>query len=223
MAEPTTQELFARLKNYEDPFTERKTEGDWKDCLKTAVAFANSLPNGVPGAMFIPATDHGEVQPGANLDHLQMKISKRLAEAYPQLHYIYRTLNVGADQVLVLLVFGSPNRPHFAGPAYVRDGSQSKNASDQQFQELIARRSSKVEAVRSWVGKEITVDYIRGGIGQRLEQSVDATLEECNEWYLSVKYKERSARNVDRESLIFRRVEISYDHRYNRLKLEVYR
>ncbi len=39
-------ELRARLTNFEDPFVERKVSGDIKDCLKTAIAFANTLPNG---------------------------------------------------------------------------------------------------------------------------------------------------------------------------------
>jgi predicted HTH transcriptional regulator len=74
----TASDLATRLQNTEDPYVERKTEGDFKDVLKTAVAFANSLPSGIPGVVFIPVTDHGEVQSGPNLDHLQKKISARV-------------------------------------------------------------------------------------------------------------------------------------------------
>jgi len=44
----TEAKLLARLGNVEDPFVERKNAKDIKDALKTAVAFANTLPNGVP-------------------------------------------------------------------------------------------------------------------------------------------------------------------------------
>lgn len=63
----TDQELLARLRNFEDPFVERKSAGDHKDFIKTAVAFANTLPIGVPGVLFVPATNDGKIQ-AADLD-----------------------------------------------------------------------------------------------------------------------------------------------------------
>ncbi len=44
--QPDTRELLARMKRFEDNFAERKPLGDRKDWLKTAVAFANSTPEG---------------------------------------------------------------------------------------------------------------------------------------------------------------------------------
>jgi hypothetical protein len=50
-----SDEDLARLrKSAENHFVERKSFGDWKkDVVKTLVAFANSLPIGQPGFLFI--------------------------------------------------------------------------------------------------------------------------------------------------------------------------
>src|SRR5713226_1727481 len=103
------QELLTRLHNSEDPYVERKSINDHKDFLKTAVAFANTLPDGIPGVIFIPVTNDGKIQ-AADLDQLQKKVSERLAPAYPNLIYFQRILNVGNDQVIAVLVPGSPAR-----------------------------------------------------------------------------------------------------------------
>lgn len=218
------EQLRALFRNFEDPFVERKSEGDHRDFLKTAIAFANSLPNGVPGVMFVPAMDDGTIQRGANLDHLQRKISERLASAYPALVYFQRIVNIGEEQVIAVLVPGSPARPHFSGPAYVRDGSQTKNASAEQFQQLIARRTSKVEELSSWVGKRITVEFLAGGpTGPRLENTLYADLLECTQWYITLKYQDRQPRNRERESIALDRVQISFDQLNNWLSVEISR
>jgi Putative DNA-binding domain len=219
----TDGELVTRLSNFEDPFVERKTEGDLKDCLKTAVAFANSLPDGVPGVLFIPATDKGAVQSGVNLDNLQKKISARLADVYPPIQYFSRLLTVGPDQVIAVHVWGSPERPHFSGPSYIRDGSQTKKASDHQFAELIARRSSKAAEISKWINKRVTVEFVVPGTGPRLEQRLVATVLECNQWYLTFGYSDARPRNMERESIPLNRVQISYDQGNRWLALEIKR
>ncbi len=216
------QDLVARLHNFEDPFVERKSENDHKDFLKTAVAFANTLPDGVPGVLFVPVTNDGKIQT-ANLDHLQKKVSERLSPAYPSLVYFQRILNVGQGQVIAVLVPGSPARPHFAGPAYVRDGSQTKNASPEQFAALIARRSSKVEELMKWVGKKVTVEFISPGQGPRVENSFWVGLEECNQWFITIKYESSMISHRDRESIALNRVEISFDQQQHRLLLDIRR
>ena len=56
------QDLFFRLRNFEDHFVERKVYSDRKDWLKTVVAFANSTPVGWPAVLFIGVTDKGIVR-----------------------------------------------------------------------------------------------------------------------------------------------------------------
>jgi hypothetical protein len=46
-------------------------------------------------------------------------------------------------------VAASPARPHFAGPAFVRVGSQSQKASEKKFNELIDRRNNLVNWILS--------------------------------------------------------------------------
>ena len=46
-------DLLARMKNFEDHLVERKTVKDEKDWKKTAVAFANSVPVGLPAVLYI--------------------------------------------------------------------------------------------------------------------------------------------------------------------------
>ena len=48
---------LVRLKNFEDAFVERKSTSDTRDLLKTAVAFANSVPVGYPAILFYGVTD----------------------------------------------------------------------------------------------------------------------------------------------------------------------
>ncbi|HEY4843590.1 MAG TPA: hypothetical protein VIH78_16595 [Terriglobales bacterium] len=47
----TEADLPARMKNFEDHLVERKTVRDEKAWKKTAVAFANSVPVGLPAVL----------------------------------------------------------------------------------------------------------------------------------------------------------------------------
>ena len=124
MVELNDEELLLRLKNFEDNFVERKTSGDSGDWLKTVVGFANSTPIGYSAVLFIGANNDGTPQEKTvDLDSLQKTISKKVSEAYPPVYYLTKIVNVEAKQVLAVIVPGSPERPHFAGPAYIREGS----------------------------------------------------------------------------------------------------
>lgn len=52
-------DILLRLKNIEDSTVERKTANDYRDCLKTAVAFSNSLPVDDPGIIFVGVGNDG--------------------------------------------------------------------------------------------------------------------------------------------------------------------
>jgi hypothetical protein len=85
---PTDDELRMRIRNFEDSFVERKTLGDSKDWLKTAVAFANSAPVGFPAILYLGVRDDGTPEPQAfdsNLEDLQQSFSKKLKPAYPRI------------------------------------------------------------------------------------------------------------------------------------------
>jgi len=213
-------ELRARFRNFEDPFVERKVAGDIRDCLKTALAFANTLPNGMPGVLFIPVRNDGTIQTGVNLDDLQRSISKRLADAFPDLLYFQRIVTITEEQVVAVVVPGSLERPHFAGHAYVRDGSSSVKASRQQFDALVARRSSLVEEIHRWIRKPVSLLFIRpdGMGGPRVHNTYDAAVAACNQW-VTLEYNPQPAPAM--ESFSLHRVQLSYDHKRDRLAIEV--
>jgi hypothetical protein len=58
---------------------------------------------------------------------------------------------------LAVIIPGSELRPNFAGLSYVRRGSQSDPASEEQFAELIAQRNSKTARILAWKDKVISV------------------------------------------------------------------
>lgn len=215
------RELLARLRNVEDPFVERKVDGDVKDCLKTAVAFANTLPNGVPGVLFIPVKNDGTVKSGIDLDALQRKISEKLADAYPPLNYFQRIIEAEGAPLIAVIVPGSSERPHFGGPAFVRDGSKTVQASAQQFERLIARRLSLVEELQKWLAKTVTYMIVRPPHmgGPRVHNRYDATVVECNQWYLTLEFQDNIERK--RESFAIQRVTLSFDDSRSRISVEV--
>jgi predicted HTH transcriptional regulator len=80
-------------------------------------------------------------------------LSDKLAAAYPPIHYTSKVLERDNKQFLAVVVRGSENRPHFAGQAYVREGSRSVVSSAKQFDSLIAERDSKVRELLKWKNK----------------------------------------------------------------------
>jgi predicted HTH transcriptional regulator len=184
MTAPTDEELLLSLKNFEDNFVERKTVSDSRDWLKTAVAFANSVPVGYPAVMFVGVRNDGTVQAGqVNLETLQRTISEEINKAYPAIYHIHRVLRDGSGNPIVAVIIpGSPLRPHFAGQAYIRVGSDSKPASDAQFDNLIAQRQSKTYEILQWKGKPISLVY-RDDPKRMLFKAGSLILEDCNQFY----------------------------------------
>src|SRR6516165_8527109 len=124
--QPDMQDLLARMKRFEDNFVERKPLGDRKDWLKTAVAFANSTPDGKYAIMYLGVTERGEIQEhDDNLDTVQKTLRKEIEKAYPTIEYICLVIEENGRLALAVVFPQSNKQPHFAGPAYVRIGSES--------------------------------------------------------------------------------------------------
>jgi len=158
LVELNDEDLLNRLTNFEDHFVERKTIGDHKDWVKTIVAFANSAPTGYPCVLYIGVKDSGEIEAGHHdLNKLQETLNEKLKAVYPPPPYMPKIIKKDERQGLAIIVLGSELRPHFAGQAYVRKGSQSLVASEEQFNELIARRSSKANKILEFKGQQVTV------------------------------------------------------------------
>jgi len=176
------EELLSRLKNFEDNFVERKRIGDSKDeWLQAAVAFANSVPVGYPAILFIGVKNTGEMEGGANLDTLQQTLSKVIDEAYPPIYYTTRIVLQDGKQCLAVIIPGSELRPHFAGHSYVRVGSQTKKASEEQFENLILQRSSKARELQKMIGKTIFWEMVGG-----IKGNANATMLACNQFFITV-------------------------------------
>jgi predicted HTH transcriptional regulator len=218
----TDAELLARLTNTEDNFVERKRFSDDREWLRTVVGFANSTPVGFPGTLFIGTYDDGRVETPkipVNLDSLQKTLSERLNEAWPPIYYLTKILRKDGVQFLAVLVPGSAIRPHFAGRSFIRVGSQTKEASDLQFNELLAQRNTKAFAILQWKEKQITVEH-RNTENLRMMGPVSGYFEPvvitCDPYCVKLR-TDQSIQTVPLD-----RVLVGHDDERNRLKLELY-
>lgn len=213
-------DLLARMKNFEDHLAERKTIGDQKDWKKTAVAFANSVPVGLPAVLYIGVRDNGEIEtPQANLDDAQKKFNKLMQDTYPRIAYVPKIISENGRQALAVIIPGSELRPHFAGLSYVRRGSESIEAAEEQFAELVAQRSSKTARILAWKNKHITAinrNLVQGGQRYESRWAEQTWVVYCDQFYVTLQVGTTSP-----SSFPLSRVEINFDNARNRLQLEI--
>lgn len=183
----TDDELRRRIDGGEDELTEFKANvPNGAELRQTLVAFANSVPAGQVGTCFIGVNDDGEAVGVDDTDGRQRTI-RRIAQndCYPPIDVSCRTLDVDGNGVLAVEVPHSTTRPHFAGAAYVRRGSESVAASREQYEQLIASRHDKCRVISAWGNAPITVEMVGKRLGdqRRLEgnyrASCDAQILEC--------------------------------------------
>jgi hypothetical protein len=91
------------------------------------------------------------------------------------------TLRKDGREFLAVIVPGSPDKPHFTGKSYVRVGPETRDASEDQFNRLIADRTSVGRVLRELVGKNI-VTRVVGAIGK-------AVLLDYNQHFVTVGYE----------------------------------
>jgi hypothetical protein len=111
-------------------------------------------------------------------------------------------------ECVAVIVPGSANRPHFAGRAYVRNGTETNDASEQQFDRLIADRTSRGYFIRQWLQRQVTVIVFSS------KARLEVTLEDCNQFYAT--WREQSGRVL---SVPLDWVKISYSNEKQRLEL----
>src|SRR6266404_567202 len=151
--------LIDRLRNSEDQLTERKEPGlSYEEVAKTIVAFANSLRDDQEGILFIGVANNGAIKGVSHPDKSQQWISRIARETvFPPVPIEQHVLEVDDQSVLAVLVRRSYCGPHFAGPAYVRVGSQSVAASDTVFERLIAERLSPLRPIAQALDSRVEV------------------------------------------------------------------
>jgi len=116
--------LKSRINDVEDSLTERKTSYSFSDAIKTIVGFANSVPENRTGVLFIGIDDKGVVIGVDNTDKMQKDIRNDCEnKCYPPIYPNVVVLPVDNKNIVTIEVPFCPNRPYFAGPAYVRRGS----------------------------------------------------------------------------------------------------
>jgi hypothetical protein len=180
------EDLISQVSDTESNFVERKLVKDHRGWLRTAVAFANSCPIGYPGVLFVGVENDGRIQRHDNpidFEDLQKSISERLSDAWPPIYHFSKTLRKDGVEFIAVMVPGSEFRPHFAGHAYVRVGPETRKASEHQFDQLIAQRSSKVRALQQLIGKTVLWHSFKdppfGGNG-------NGTLLDCNQFFVTI-------------------------------------
>jgi hypothetical protein len=209
-------DLLARMRNFEDHMVERKTIKDERDWKKTAVAFANSAPVGLPAVLYIGVRDSGEIEtPQQDLEEVGKKFNRQMEKVYPRIAFVPKVVADGGRQALAIIIPGSDLRPHFAGPSYVRKGPESVDASEAQFSELIAQRNSKTALLLQSKGKNVTV-FIRTEDSE-IPWPTSTVLVACNQFYLTIKRFDHEPPH----SFPLSRVEINFDNLRNTLQLEI--
>ena len=137
-----------------------------------------------------------------------------LCAIYPPPPYLAKIIEENGRQVLAVIVWSSELRPHFAGRSYIRKGSETFEASEEQFAELIARRNSKANMILRFKEKEVSV--VNYG-GTSVPEAM--LVAECNQFWVTI----APLQGGRRVSYPLSRVKINFDDERNRLKLEINR
>lgn len=185
-------EILRRIKAEEDGFVERKSLGDWKkDAVKTCVAFANSCPvDGPPGLLCVGVKDDGTIETSStqNLDTLQKTLEREFKEAYPDIPHNTRIVVSPEGKFIAIIVPGSTQGPHFAGPAYIRNGSQTVPASKEIFERIIDRRDRIVREILKWRNKQVKVARVWAKpTFQRIAGYADMTVIDCDSFVVTLR------------------------------------
>lgn len=221
----TDADILARVVATEDGTVERKTFSDNRDWIKAAVAFSNSLENDQPGVLFVGVFNDGRIQDQgtANFEELQKRISGELSNIYPPIYPTILVREKEGKKFISVIVYGSPERPHFAGKSYIRDGTQTKDASEINIQEFIAKRNSKVSEILRWRDKAVTLHILHPSdvairVG-RIANARSLVVHDCNSHWVTLKDVGNSPAL---KSYTLKRVELNFDHSKQCLLLEIF-
>lgn len=177
----TEDELLRRLTNHEDNLVERKPDGANGGALRrTLVAFANTVRDGEEAVLFIGVADRdGAVLGVENTDAMQKYVNRAAMDCFPPIRVDQRALEKDGKQFVAVIVRRSEHRPHFAGQAYIRKGSESVAASQEAVNELVDRRHSKARLLLDWKGKVVTRTFPDGRVRE-------AIIVDCNAHFVRI-------------------------------------
>jgi hypothetical protein len=183
------EEILQRLTNTEDHLTERKSSPQRDQCTEAMVAFANSaLPN-KPGILYVGVNDKGQVLQEKASEKWQHDITAWANGCFPELPVIPRTLhNKDGKEFLAVVVPLSAARPHFARPAFRRQGAKTIPVSQQEIDEWIAYRNSKVRLILEWKGQIVRFSLVNvGPMGMMFAPAAgEYRVIDCNEHFVTL-------------------------------------
>jgi hypothetical protein len=200
----------------EDYLLERKTQNDLKDLLKTMVAFANSVRPGHVATILIGEKADGTPEGLSDADDIQKKVRREADKIYPQIIWRSEAYSKDGKECLKVEIEYSGDTPHFGGPAWIRKGSESVLATDQEFQRLINIRSSVVRELDQGLGNSVTLEVLRRyPAGVTRSHVRIATLKFVNQFYVTLIV------GTNLESYPLNRITLCLDDQYSRLKITV--
>ncbi|PJZ47498.1 AlbA family DNA-binding domain-containing protein [Leptospira saintgironsiae] len=217
---------------WEDNLVEYKVESDLKDILKTLVGFANSVKPGHIARIYIGKDNSGKVVGVTNPDNIQKKVREIADKIYPPIVWKSKVEVEKDISYVIVEIEYSEETPHFGGQAWVRKGSETILASPEVFNQLIAKRSSKIRTLGLYLNATVTVtgDWSNlpftqmGDFGQSIQYLIEhrwpeadtyAQLTEVNNHWITL----ITIRELRRISEPLEKVILSYDNKSSRLKL----
>ena len=218
---------------WEDNLLERKLEFDLKDLLKTLVAFSNSVQPGHIAVLLIGEKNDGSIQGVTNPDNIQKQVRRECEQIFPPILWRSKVYEKEGKYCVRVEIEFDGETPHFGGPAWIRKGSESIQASEEIFQRLIDYRSGIVREIAKWINKEITIHGDPSSVPIR-QREPDVHYSPFFPGYSHRWKAEDSAKVVDvnnywvtfekidsgeRISEPLRKLTLSYDNKNNRLKI----
>lgn len=165
----TEQRLTARLvtRPSEDNFVERKPQSvKGHELRQTLVAFSNSLPETETAVLFIGVDDKTGALLGVDdPEKVQRRVGESGDECYPAIRPAMSVLDLDGKRVVAVEISYSKDKPHFAGPAYIRSGSRSVKASDNLYRDLLTSHCSPAGELLKCKGKYVTVRTVNKRLG----------------------------------------------------------
>jgi hypothetical protein len=151
----------------EDNFVERKPQSVKAGELRqTLVAFSNSLQERETAVLFIGVDDRtGAVLGVDDADSLQKRVAEAGEGCYPPIRPSMTALRIEAKWVLAVQIDFSRDKPHFAGPAYVRSGSRSVKASDSVYRDLLTSHCTKAGELLKLKDRVVTLRMVNKKLG----------------------------------------------------------
>jgi hypothetical protein len=220
-------ELLQRLRDPEDQFVERKLEGAGSSEFKKAlVAFANSVPPNRTAILFVGAADNGELRGVSNPDKLQRTL-RNLAETecYPPIYINLESILESGATAVAAIISHSTRRPHFAGPAYIRRGSESIVATEEVYRDLLLSQDDKRRFLIDHKDDLWTLEFLNKepGATEPLFDTHAKSSAECKIIELTaffVRFRNISSNILFTEMLLD--IHVSYDDKRQRPKLAVW-